>query len=85
MLRCLACGRTIRQMDEQQMGYSRTAFMFERTGSKRIFERFLGAMAALAGEVPFYVLEVNIFNRCPEKHGMLEGRKFSVVFQRCLL
>lgn len=50
--------RAYRQLDEQHMGYQRTTFMFERTGSKRIFERFLGEMATLSEERPFHVLEV---------------------------
>lgn len=40
------------------MGYRRTGFMFESTGSKDIFDRFLGGMAALAEEQPILVLEV---------------------------
>lgn len=40
------------------MGYLRTAFNFEGTGSKKIFERFLGGMAALAEERPVFMLEV---------------------------
>lgn len=45
-------------MNEQQMGYERLGFMFERTGSKRTFERFLGEIAAVAEERPFFMLEV---------------------------
>lgn len=52
---------TIRQLDEQQMGYERFGFMFERTGSKRTFERFLGEIAAVAEERPFFMLEVILY------------------------
>lgn len=52
---------TFRQLDEQQMGYERFGFMFERTGSKRTFERFLGEIAAVAEERPFFMLEVILY------------------------
>ncbi|CAM9567785.1 unnamed protein product [Ectocarpus fasciculatus] len=38
-------------------GYNRTGYMFEATGSKNIFQRFLGEMTAAAEERPFFVLE----------------------------
>ncbi|CAM9765162.1 unnamed protein product, partial [Ectocarpus fasciculatus] len=38
-------------------GYNRTGYMFETTGSKNIFQRFLGEMTGVAEERPFFVLE----------------------------
>eukprot|EP00752_Nemacystus_decipiens_P004610 g4209.t1 len=46
------------KLNEQQKGYERSGFMFERTGSKRTFERFLGEIATVAEERPFYMLEM---------------------------
>lgn len=46
------------KLEYERMGYQRTGFMFEDTGSKHIFERFLGRMATLAEEQPVAVLEV---------------------------
>ncbi|CAM9226803.1 unnamed protein product [Pylaiella littoralis] len=46
-----------KQNRTERMGYQRTGFMFEDTGSKHIFERFLGRMATLAEEQPVAVLE----------------------------
>ncbi|CAM9856492.1 unnamed protein product [Ectocarpus sp. 12 AP-2014] len=37
--------------------YNRTGYMFEATGSKNIFQRFLGEMMEAAEERPFFVLE----------------------------
>lgn len=39
-------------------GYNRTGYMFEATGSKNIFQRFLGEIMEAAEERPFFVLEV---------------------------
>lgn len=46
------------QPEQQRFGYQRTGFAFEETGSKAIFERFLGWMVTLAEERPFAMLEV---------------------------
>ena len=40
------------------MGYQRTGFMFELTGSKDIFQQFLGPLEALAEQRPIIMLEV---------------------------
>lgn len=46
------------QLEYERMGYKRTRFMFEDTGSKTIFEWFLGRMVAIAEEQPVSALEV---------------------------
>lgn len=46
------------QLEYERMGYKRSGFTLEGTGSKNIFERFLGTMAFLAEEQPVAVLEV---------------------------
>lgn len=46
------------QLENERMGYKLTGFNFEDTGSKTIFERFLGRMATLAEQQPVAALEV---------------------------
>ncbi|CAM9607497.1 unnamed protein product [Ectocarpus sp. 12 AP-2014] len=49
---------TARWMEQiEGRGYNRTGHMFEATGSKNIFQRFLGEMMEAAEERPFFVLE----------------------------
>lgn len=61
----------VEQLERQRMGYQRTAFMFESTGSKQMFQRFLGEMAAAAEEQPVFVLEVRLCHTWGhERHGV---------------